>query len=73
MKTEAIIVGADHVARLEPIDLPELTETRVLVETLISGISCGTEGDCTSGRAAYLPRHLQKAPVHWQQLLVQGL
>ena len=56
MKTEAIIVGADHVARLEPIDLPELTETRVLVETLISGISCGTEGDCTSGRAAYMPR-----------------
>jgi 2-desacetyl-2-hydroxyethyl bacteriochlorophyllide A dehydrogenase len=56
MKTEAIIVGADHVARLEPIDLPELTETRVLVETLISGVSCGTEGDCTSGRAAYMPR-----------------
>lgn len=55
MKTEAIIVGADHVARLEPIDLPELTETRVLVETLISGVSCGTEGDCTSGRASYMP------------------
>jgi len=55
MKTEAIIVGADHVARLQSMDLPELTETRVLVETLISGISCGTEGDCTSGRAAYMP------------------
>jgi (R,R)-butanediol dehydrogenase/meso-butanediol dehydrogenase/diacetyl reductase len=55
MKTEAIIVGADHVARLQPMDLPELTESRVLVETLISGVSCGTEADCTSGRAAYMP------------------
>jgi 2-desacetyl-2-hydroxyethyl bacteriochlorophyllide A dehydrogenase len=56
MKTEAVIVGTDHIARLQSVDLPELTETRVLVETLVSGISCGTEGDCTSGRAAYMKR-----------------
>jgi 2-desacetyl-2-hydroxyethyl bacteriochlorophyllide A dehydrogenase len=55
MKTEAIIVGADHVARLQPMDLPELTETRVRIETLVGGVSCGTEADCTSGRAAYMP------------------
>ena len=54
MKTEAIIVGADHAARLQSVDLPELTESRVLVETLISGVSCGTEADSTSGRATYM-------------------
>jgi len=56
MKTEAIIVGADHVARLQAIDLPAVTETRVRIETLWGGVSCGTESDCTSGRAAYMPR-----------------
>ena len=55
-KTEAIVVGADHVARLRTIDLPALTDTRVRIETMFGGVSCGTETDCTSGRAAYMPR-----------------
>ena len=54
--TEAIIVGTDHVARLQRIALPALTATRVRLRTLLSGISCGTEADCTSGRASYMPR-----------------
>lgn len=56
MKTEAIIVGTDGAARLTELELPALTDTRVRVETLYSGVSCGTEGDCASGRAAYMPR-----------------
>ena len=56
MKTEAIVIGTDSLARLTEVDLPPITNTRVRVQTLISGISCGTEGDCTSGRAAYIKR-----------------
>lgn len=56
MHTEAIIVGADHLARLQRIELPELTSTRVHLRSLVGGVSCGTEGDCTSGRAVYMPR-----------------
>ena len=56
LNTEAIIVGTDHVARLQRIALPTLTATRVHLRTLLSGISCGTEADCTSGRASYMPR-----------------
>lgn len=56
MKTEAIVVGTDFVARLTEVELPPLTDTRVKVQTLVSGVSCGTEADCTSGRAAYMPR-----------------
>jgi len=55
-KTEAVIIGADSVARLQEIDLPEVTSTRVRVKTLVGGVSCGTESDCASGRAAYMKR-----------------
>ena len=51
-KTEAVVIGADGVARLQELDLPEVTATRVRVKTIVSGVSCGTEGDCASGRAA---------------------
>lgn len=54
MQTEAIIVGADHVARLSPIELPPMTTTRVRLQTLLGGVSCGTEADATSGRATYM-------------------
>lgn len=56
MQTEALIVGTDHAARLQRIELPALTPTRVHLRTLVSGVSCGTEADCTSGRAVYMPR-----------------
>ena len=56
MKTEAIVVGTDSVARLTEVELPPMTGTRVRVQTLIGGVSCGTEGDYTSGRAAYAKR-----------------
>ncbi len=56
MKTEAIVVGEDHVARLEPVELPELTPTRVRIATTLSGVSCGTEADSTSGRGTYITR-----------------
>lgn len=55
-KTEAVVIGADGVARLQELDLPEVTGTRVRVKTVVSGVSCGTEGDCASGRAAYMKR-----------------
>lgn len=58
MQTEVVIIGTDGVARLTPVELPPLTPTRVLVETLLGGVSCGTESDCASGRATYLPRPL---------------
>lgn len=54
MLTEAIIIGADRVARLSPIELPPMTATRVRLETVLGGVSCGTEADATSGRAAYI-------------------
>ncbi|HEX4139333.1 MAG TPA: alcohol dehydrogenase catalytic domain-containing protein, partial [Candidatus Methylacidiphilales bacterium] len=56
MQTEAVIVGTDGVARLAAIELPALAPTCVLIETLVGGVSCGTEGDCVSGRARYLQR-----------------
>lgn len=55
-KTEAVVIGVDGVARLQELDLPEVTGTRVRVKTVVSGVSCGTEGDCASGRAAYIKR-----------------
>ena len=58
METEAIVFGEDHVARLTPVTLPPMTDTRVKVETIYGGVSCGTEGDGLSGRAAYLSRPL---------------
>ena len=58
LKTEAVVVGTDSVARLTEVELPPMTGTRVRVQTLISGVSCGTEGDYTSGRAAYATRPL---------------
>ena len=54
LKTEAIAVGADRVARLLPVDLPPLTETRVRIAMQFGGVSCGTEGDSTSGRGTYI-------------------
>lgn len=57
-KTEAVVVGVNSVARLEEVDLPPMNDTRVRVQTLISGISCGTEADYTSGRATYVKRPL---------------
>lgn len=56
MKTEAIIVGTDTKANLTEVELPAVTDTRVRVETLVSGVSCGTESDSASGRARYMPR-----------------
>lgn len=58
MKTEAIIVNTDSVARLIEVPLPPLTDTRVKVQTLVGGVSCGTEGDCANGRATYMQRPL---------------
>lgn len=54
MQTQAVVVGSDHVARLENVELPDLTPTRVRLRTLLGGVSCGTEADCASGRATYL-------------------
>lgn len=54
MKTEAIVIDGDRVARLQEVELPALTDTRVRVKTLVSGVSCGTEADGTSGRAGYI-------------------
>ena len=54
MKTESIIIGTDGKANLTEVELPTVTDTRVRVETLVSGVSCGTESDCASGRARYL-------------------
>lgn len=56
MKTEAIVAGTDLVARLEEVELPPMTDDRVRVETLVSGVSCGTESDAVSGRAHYMNR-----------------
>lgn len=56
MKTEAIVIGTDSKANLVEIGLPELTDTRVRVETLVGGVSCGTEADCATGRARYMQR-----------------
>lgn len=56
MKTQAVIVGRDSIARLADMDLPEMTDSRVRLRTLVSGVSCGTEADSTSGRALYMSR-----------------
>lgn len=56
MTTEAIVAGIDSVARLTKVELPPMSPTRVRVRTRISGISCGTESDATSGRATYMTR-----------------
>jgi 2-desacetyl-2-hydroxyethyl bacteriochlorophyllide A dehydrogenase len=56
MKTEAIVVGTDGKAGLQEVDLPGMSDTRVRVQTLLGGVSCGTEADCASGRAAYMKR-----------------
>ena len=56
MKTEAIVAGEDHVARLQEMELPEMTATRVRIRTKFSGVSCGTETDCLTGRAVYMAR-----------------
>ena len=56
MKTQAIVAGVDHIARLESVELPVLTDTRIRINTRFSGVSCGTEADCISGRAAYKKR-----------------
>jgi len=58
MKTEAVVIGTDSVARLTEVELPPMTDTRVKVQTLISGVSCGTEADLASGRSTYLKRPL---------------
>ncbi|HEY3330691.1 MAG TPA: zinc-binding alcohol dehydrogenase [Capsulimonadaceae bacterium] len=54
MQTEAIVVREQGVARLETVALPEMSASRVRVRTVLSGVSCGTEGDSASGRAAYI-------------------
>ena len=54
--TEAIVAGPDHLARLVATELPGMTGTRVRIKTMFGGVSCGTEADCTSGRAVYMPR-----------------
>jgi 2-desacetyl-2-hydroxyethyl bacteriochlorophyllide A dehydrogenase len=56
MKTQAIIFGEDHVARLSDRELPTMTDTRVGVEAVYSGISCGTETDSLTGRQIYVKR-----------------
>jgi len=56
VKTEAVVIGADGVARLSEVELPPMSGTRVRLRTVISGVSCGTEGDGASGRAAYVKR-----------------
>ncbi len=43
-------------ARLAEVELPPMTDYRARVETLVSGISCGTESDAVSGRAHYMQR-----------------
>ncbi|MCC6581086.1 MAG: zinc-binding dehydrogenase [Phycisphaeraceae bacterium] len=56
MKTQAIIVEEDHVARLRDVTLPEMSPTRVRIANWYSGVRCGTEGDAVSGRATYITR-----------------
>lgn len=56
MRTEAIIAGADRVVRLQAVELPKLTPTRVHLRALLSGVSCGTEADAVTGRARYISR-----------------
>jgi len=40
------------------VELPPMDDARVHVQTLVSGISCGTEADCAGGRSTYLTRPL---------------
>ena len=58
MKTQAVVFCEDHKARLTDIELPSMSDSRVRVEAVYSGISCGTEVDCLTGRQIYVRRPL---------------
>jgi 2-desacetyl-2-hydroxyethyl bacteriochlorophyllide A dehydrogenase len=56
MKTEAVVIEADGRATLREVDLPAMSATRVRVQTLVSGVSCGTEAVCASGQTNFIQR-----------------